>query len=142
MYRLDGTTPAPGVIIYYWQTNEAGVYAPVARQTSGSTDHGGLRGWVITDAEGAYSIYTCRPGPYPSGDLPAHLHYFVKEPDLDAVYYIDDVYFDDDPLLTAEWRALAEDRGGNGVCTVSSEGDRQTVKRDVLLGYRIPNYPR
>ena len=104
--KRDGTTPAPNVIVYYWQTDTNGYYAD-GKGTS--KRHGRIRGWVQSDAEGNYAIYTVRPAPYPNRDIPAHIHLSIKEPDIDTEYYTDSLEFDDDPLLTAEKSFLASD---------------------------------
>ncbi|MEJ5964019.1 hypothetical protein [Pedobacter immunditicola] len=30
------------------------------------------------------SLFTIRPSPYPNGDIPAHIHALIKEPDLET----------------------------------------------------------
>ena len=44
VYHLDGTTPAPNVIIYLWQTDATGYYAPSPTATGFARTHGHLRG--------------------------------------------------------------------------------------------------
>lgn len=60
-----------------------------------------------------------------------------------CTYYIDDVMFTDDSRLTPDKRAkLTLGRGGNGV--VSPRKDREgswVVRRDIVLGRAIPDYP-
>ena len=81
VYRPDGTTPAPGVIIYYYHTDRHGYYSPRDGMDERAKPHGYLRGWVKSDADGRYAIYTLRPAPYPNENAPAHIHVFIKEPD-------------------------------------------------------------
>lgn len=133
--RADGT-PVPGVVVYAYQTDATGVYP------KGATAHGRLRGWVRTDKEGRYRFDTVRPGAYPSRDNPEHVHMHVIEPGR-GTYYIDDVVFDDDPLLTAERRKwFLRGRGGSGL-TDPQKDERGTwrVRRDITLGKNIPGYP-
>lgn len=131
----DGRTPAPGIILYAWQTNAQGVYAADPAATGLSRDHGRLRGWVRTDAEGRYRLETIRPGPYPGLQMAAHIHLVVKQPDHPE-YWIDDVVFTDDPLVTAEYRARATDRGGSGIVTpVRDAAGTWQVRRDIRLEY-------
>jgi protocatechuate 3,4-dioxygenase beta subunit len=147
IYQPDGRTPAPGVLLYYYQTNGEGRYLhrpQVARSMPpnalGQT-HGYLRGWVKTDSTGRYAIYTIQPGAYPSGDEPAHIHLTVKEPGPLAEYYIDDAVFDDDPLLTTAWRRKREDRGGTGVLRTEEREGLLVGERNIILGLNIPGHP-
>jgi protocatechuate 3,4-dioxygenase beta subunit len=147
VYGPDGRTPASGVLLYYYHTNSAGRYEhrPAEQRSMppnhlGQT-HGYIRGWVRTNSNGRYSIYTIRPGTYPSRDEPAHVHLTVKEPNGLSEYYLDDFVFDDDPLLTAARRRKMENRGGSGVLRLYSRGDLQVGERDLYLGLHIPDYP-
>lgn len=131
----DGRTPAPGIVLYAWQTNAQGVYAADPAATGLARDHGRLRGWVRTDGEGRYRLETIRPGPYPGLQMAAHIHIVVKQPDHPE-YWIDDVVFTDDPLVTAEYRARATDRGGSGiVAPVRDAAGIWLVRRDIRLEY-------
>ncbi|MFD2514672.1 intradiol ring-cleavage dioxygenase [Pontibacter locisalis] len=141
IYEPDGKTPAPNIVLYYWQTNENGAYANSKELAPAARRHGYIRGWVKTDQNGQYTVYTTRPGSYPNGRNPAHIHLLIKEPDIPNEYYIDDVLFEDDPLLTEEVKNQLENKGGNGVSKVWQEKDVQKVKRDVILGKNIENYP-
>ena len=126
--------PVEGIIVYAYQTNNKGVYP------QGETWHGQLRGWAITNQNGEYSFRTVRPKAYPTRDTPEHIHLHVIEPNK-GTYYIDDVTFDDDPLLTQKYREKASCRGGCGL----SKPERDTagywkVSRLIVLGQNIPNY--
>lgn len=147
-YHQDGITPAPNVLIYYYQTNIEGryVHKPMEKRSmppneKGQT-HGYIRGWVKTDSSGRYFIYTVRPGKYPTRDFPAHIHMTIKEPNEINEYYIDDVVFDDDKLLTTAYRKKMENRTGSGVVTMVKQKDSLLVgERNIILGLNIPNYP-
>ena len=141
VYHLDGKTPASGVIIYYWQTDDNGYYSPNQNLEKGAVRHGHIRGWVKTDAAGKYAIYTVRPAPYPGRTVPAHIHTSIKEPDLSTEYYIDEFVFDDDPLLTPAERKKPERRGGSGVLRLREQSDIHVAEHDIVLGLNIPNYP-
>ena len=41
-----------------------------------------------------------------------HIHISIREPEIKNEYYIDELVFDDDPLLTTAKRAALENRGG------------------------------
>ena len=129
----DGKS-AEGIIVYAYQTNDEGIYP------EGETWHGQLRGWAITNQNGEYSFRTVRPKAYPNRDTPQHIHLHVIEPNK-GTYYIDDVTFDDDPLLSQEYREKANCRGGCGLSTPEKDTDGEwKVSRLIVLGKNIPNY--
>jgi protocatechuate 3,4-dioxygenase beta subunit len=136
----DGA-PRPGVVVYAYQTDAKGIYPPPAARTGGLSDrHGRLRGWAVSGADGRYTFETIRPGSYPSRDTPEHVHMHVIERGC-ATYYIDDVMFTDDPLLTPSLRARQPGRGGPAMVTPVQRDGRWRVTRDIRLGERIPGHP-
>ena len=141
VFNLDGRTPAPNVIIYYWQTDQNGYYSPKQGMDEKAKQHGHIRGWVKTDENGKYSIYTIKPAPYPNENIPAHIHTSIKEPNIEDEYYIDEFVFDDDKLLTGEKRKALENRGGSGVLRVLISSEIQIAEHNIILGLNIPNYP-
>lgn len=143
VYEKDGKTPAANILLYYWQTNAQGYYAPSAGLNKKAETHGHIRGWVKTNEKGEYAIYTIRPAPYPNDIFPAHIHMLVKEPGLSNEYYIDDLVFDEDPLLIPfKKKYPLENRGGSGVLRVLLQGDLQIAEHDIILGLNIPDYPK
>lgn len=138
VFHPDGR-PAEGVIIYIYHTNRKGKY-PRGTGTDKTSRHGLHRGWALSDENGQYAFYTFRPGAYPGGSDPEHIHYLIKEPDLD-IYWIDDVMFEDDPLLTPKARSRQQQRGGNGIQQAENTAGMLTVRRDIYLGKNIPNHP-
>lgn len=147
VYQADGKTPAPGVLLYYYQTNIEGRYLhrpeekrSMAPNELGQT-HGYIRGWVKTDSVGKYSIYTVRPGVYPTRDAPAHIHATIKEPNNIKEYYIDDYVFDDDELVNTQYRRKTENRAGSGVLYLVKQSNLFVGERNIFLGLNIPNYP-
>lgn len=142
VYERDGKTPAANILLYYWQTNAQGYYAASAGLNKNAEKHGHIRGWVKTNEKGEYAIYTIRPAPYPNDIFPAHIHMLVKEPGLSNEYYIDDLVFDEDPLLIPfKKKYPLENRGGSGVLRVLLQGDLQIAEHDIILGLNIPDYP-
>lgn len=142
VYKLDGKTPATNVIIYYWQTDNNGYYSPRNGMNEKAKRHGHIRGWVKTDNNGNYSIYTIRPAPYPNDISPAHIHLSIKEPNIETEYYIDELVFDDDKLLIpAKKKKPLENRGGSGILRVLISDDLQIAEHNIILGLNIPNYP-
>ncbi len=142
VYQSDGRTPAPNVIVYYWQTDEQGYYSRNSALKGTAARHGARRGWMKTGADGKYALYTNRPAPYPGQNMPAHIHLAIKEPNLPDEYYVDELVFDDDRLLTTAKRKALENRGGSGVLRPREAGGVQVAEHDIILGLHIPNYPR
>jgi protocatechuate 3,4-dioxygenase, beta subunit len=141
VYKMDGKTVAPNVIIYYWQTDNNGYYSPVNGMDEKAKRHGHIRGWVKTNEKGEYSIYTIKPAPYPNENIPAHIHISIKEPNIENEYYIDDFVFDDDKLLIGDKRKALQNRGGSGVLRVLIHEDVQIAEHNIILGLNVPNYP-
>ncbi|MFN0275929.1 MAG: hypothetical protein ACKVPJ_09305 [Chitinophagales bacterium] len=148
IYEHDGKTPAPGVLLYYYQTNTEGRYLhkPEEKRSMPPNElgqtHGYIRGWVKTDSLGRYYIYTVRPGTYPTQDAPAHIHATIKEPNNISEYYIDEFVFDDDKLLTSDYRKRMENRCGSGVLRLVQKNDLTIGERNIILGLNIPDYPK
>jgi protocatechuate 3,4-dioxygenase beta subunit len=134
VFKTDGRTPAPNVVIYVHHTNAAGVYpTPENPVSMWHRRHGYLRAWVKTNAQGEYRFVTIRPGTYPNRNDPAHIHFIIKEPERQE-YWIDDVVFTDDPLVDARYRARLENRGGNGVVTPTRDAQGTWhARRDIIL---------
>ncbi|MFN0108070.1 MAG: intradiol ring-cleavage dioxygenase [Blastocatellia bacterium] len=139
IFKLDGKTPAAGVILYVYHTNAKGDYEPAADQTA-ARRHGKLRGWMKTNERGEYKFRSIKPAAYPNRRDPAHIHPVIKEQDKNE-YYIDEYLFDDDPLLTAAERDKQEKRGGSGIIKLTKNQSGIWIgRRDIVLGKNIPNY--
>lgn len=134
-------SPAPGIVVYAYQTDARGVYPTPNGFAGAASRHGRLRGWARTGPDGDYRFDTIRPAPYPGEQLPAHVHLHVIEPGRQT-YYIDDLMFDDDPLLTQAARErLTLGRGGNGIMRpIQDANGVWQARRDIVLGRRIPGY--
>ncbi|MCC5929169.1 MAG: intradiol ring-cleavage dioxygenase [Cyclobacteriaceae bacterium] len=142
VFKTDGRTPAPNVIIYYYQTDATGYYPVKKGLDEKVKNHGSVRGWVKTDQQGKYAIYTIRPAPYPDRSTPAHIHVLIKEPNIDNEYYIDDFVFDDDPLMIeAKRKRPFENRGGSGILRTLVSDAIQIAEHNIILGLNIPDYP-
>ncbi len=148
--RIEGTIrdrngkPVEGVIVYAYHTNERGRYPtdPATKGTSAQR-HGRLRGWARSDAAGQYVFETIRPGGYPFSRDPQHIHMHVIEPGR-CTYYIDDILFKDDPRLTetkiAKHVARSRRPRDHDSRPAPSPAD-YVVRRDIVLGAKIPGYP-
>ncbi len=132
VYKPDGKTPAGDVVIYIYHTDQTGRYPVKGDEKGWGVRHGYLRGWVKTNKAGQYRFYTLRPGAYPGGDNPQHIHVIMKEPEKDP-YWIDDFHFADDPILNPAMIKRFQKRGGNGVVQPVYEEGRQVVVRNIVL---------
>lgn len=138
VYKPDGS-PAANVVIYIWHTDSTGVYPKHGDEKGFARDHGYLRGWMKTNEKGEYKFFTRRPGSYPGGKNPAHIHAVIKEPGKTA-YWIDDYLFDNDPILTQKERSKLRQRGGDGILKMKDAGNMVKSQRNIYLGKNIPNY--
>lgn len=139
IFQRDGKTPAEGVILYVYHTDNAGLYSKGAHQQH-AVRHGHLRGWMKTDKQGRYEFKTIRPASYPNSKNSQHIHPILHEPGK-GYYWIDEFVFDDDPLLTPQERNRVEKRGGSGVMKLKKNAQGVWEgKRDIVLGLNVPNY--
>jgi protocatechuate 3,4-dioxygenase beta subunit len=136
IFKKDGKTPAAGIVLYIYHTDNKGKYSPASTQTKGRR-HGHLRGWMITDAQGRYEFKTIRPASYPNSKNPQHIHPIIKESET-KVYWISDFLFDDDPLLSNQERTQVP-RGGSGIMRLTKNSEGVWIgSRDIILGFDIP----
>jgi protocatechuate 3,4-dioxygenase beta subunit len=89
------------VVLYCWHTNGEGIYPhrlsdPPNRH---AYDHGYRRGWLRTGGDGRYVIDPIRPGSYPGGGNPAHIHCVAKQPGRVRSPFVDEMRFAGDPEL-------------------------------------------
>jgi protocatechuate 3,4-dioxygenase beta subunit len=139
IFKRDGKTPAAGVILYVYHTDNTGKYSPAPKQVNAKR-HGHLRGWIKTGADGKYKFTSIRPASYPNSDAPQHIHPIIKEPGV-SHYWISEYLFDDDPNLTEEVKSKEQKRGGDGIIHLVKDDRGVWVgKRDVILGMNVPNY--
>ena len=130
VFQSDGTTPAEGITVFAYQTDRTGIYNE--RGTPGWR----LRGWAKSDAAGRFEFRTIRPGSYPRGRVPAHVHLTIEGSDLPR-RWTGELRFADDPYLReADRRAAAEKFGSVREVTV-----RDGVQH-VDLNLRIENEGR
>lgn len=131
------------MVVYHYHTDITGRYKhrPEVPESMPPIEKGQTHGWVKSNAKGQYFINTVRPGTYPTRDEPAHVHLTVKEPNEISEYYVDDMVFDDDPLLTTAKRVSLENRAGSGVVRLVKKDGLWVGERDIRLGLHIPDYP-
>lgn len=138
IFKEDGKTPAPNIILYLYQTDNKGLYSKAAGQTQ-AVRHGHIRGWVKSNAKGEYQFKTIRPASYPNSNSPQHIHPIIYEP-AKGYYWIDEYQFEDDPLLTSAARQQVSDRGGSGIIKLNKTNGTWQGKRDIILGFNVRNY--
>lgn len=139
IYKKDGKTPASGVILYVYHTDNKGLYTRAPDQKYGAR-HGHLRGWVKTNAKGEYEFRTIRPASYPNSKNPQHIHPIIYEPGK-GYYWIDEYLFTDDPILTDAEKSKVHNRGGSGIITIRKNDKGVWVgRRDIVLGLNVMSY--
>ena len=106
VYAKDKQTPLSGIKIEIHHTGADGLYAP--RSEPRGTVR--LKATMVTNDNGQYQFTTIRPGSYPSGDAPAHIHYKLSGPGIpdDAWYALE---FQDDPHVPRRRRDTEMARG-------------------------------
>lgn len=140
IYRSDGKTPAKDVILYIYHTDQAGEYPKKGDEDGWAKQHGYIRGWIRTNSDGKYRFYTLKPGAYPGGGNPSHIHPIIKEPGMKP-YWIDEYLFEGDPYITEADRKRLPQRGGPGILRVETRNNGMlSVKRDIILGLNVPGY--
>lgn len=125
VYKADGKTPAPDVLIYFYHTDRVGIYG-----RSGEHKHGKYRGWLLTNAKGKYEFRTIKPASYPNSTISSHIHMTLTGKDF-REDWVDSILFDGDKFITASERNRAGRRGGfNPILTLEKGAD------GVLCGVR------
>lgn len=101
--------PAPGHLMYFYHTDARGVYAGGEQEPRWSYKrwHGRLDGFLRTGEQGEYEIESIRPGSYPDGSEPAHIHCAVRTPEGSS-FWVMDFVFEGDPLLTEAYWSRTE----------------------------------
>jgi protocatechuate 3,4-dioxygenase, beta subunit len=138
VYAPDGVTPAPGVLLYLYHTNHAGLYAQRGGETGNGRRHGYLRGWLLSDEKGNYEVRSILPGHYPGGAIARHIHMTVKEPGRPE-YWIDNILFEGDPRISAKERAAPDGRGGPGIVTPRRGPRGELIARRNVILWRPPS---
>jgi protocatechuate 3,4-dioxygenase, beta subunit len=134
MYKADGKTAYPNIILYAYHTDSKGYYAKNGTETAAQKWHGRLHGWCKTGSDGRYTIETTRPARYPGNTIPAHIHAAIKKDD-GKMYWISDFVFSDDDLIDERYRsAMTNKIGGTGVVSIARNAENTwTGQRDIIL---------
>jgi protocatechuate 3,4-dioxygenase beta subunit len=99
--RDENGQPLRLASVIAYATDAAGRYAPATAEPADRLPR--LRAVAITDEDGFFRFVGVRPGPYASGDDPAHVHLHFDAPVHRHTYRT--VWFDGDPRITAAKRA-------------------------------------
>jgi len=134
VYKEDGSSAYPNIIIYAYQTDAKGYYSKTGTETGVQKWHGHLHGWCKTDSNGYYKIQTIRPARYPDNSMPAHIHAAIKKED-GQTYWISDFVFKDDDLVNGKYLSTITNMvGGTGVVDIQKKaGNIWAGKRDIVL---------
>tara|TARA_R110002096_G_scaffold46728_2_gene124994 strand:- start:6417 stop:7040 length:624 start_codon:yes stop_codon:yes gene_type:complete len=135
IYLADGVTPAKDVILYVFQADEDGDYE--LKRDAYRKRYVHHRGWIKTDADGSYTIYTFMPGKFVRVKELKQIHRVIKEPGK-SEYEISSFFFNDDPLipyLSLESRAKAS----QSMLRLEEEGDMHVATKDIILKDDIKN---
>ncbi len=90
---LDCATPLPGTIVDVWQASNAGCYS--ISQPCADEDPWNLRGQLLADANGEYTIESILPGYYPGRCR--HIHFRFAP--VNGPVLVTQLYFEGDPLI-------------------------------------------
>ena len=107
--------PIAGASLYIYQTDREGYYGV---KPASDNRNPRLKLFLRTDAKGAYSFDTIKPGSYPNSRIPAHIHFEVSA--AGRASNIFEIVFTGDPFITAEMRtnpAFSERPVENGKVT-------------------------
>ena len=133
IFKADGKTPYPGVILYAFHTDSEGLYSKKGTETGVQKWHGRLHGWCKTDANGFYEIQTIRPARYPDNSMPAHIHAAVRT-DKGKPIWISDYVFSDDSLVDEKYLSSIPEIGGTGVVEINKSRENIWIgKRNIVL---------
>lgn len=95
--------PLARAAVVAYNTDSSGHYVP-----PGSTHRNPrLRAVAVTSDDGWYRFNTIKPGPYPTGDDPAHIHLTITAAAHQLRYVT--FWFEGDPLITPQKRARLDD---------------------------------
>jgi protocatechuate 3,4-dioxygenase beta subunit len=87
--------PVAGASLYVYQTDHEGYYGV---KPASDSNNPRLKLFLRTDAKGAWSFGTVKPGSYPSSRNPAHIHFEVAA--SGKAPRIFEIVFEGDPFIT------------------------------------------
>jgi protocatechuate 3,4-dioxygenase beta subunit len=93
------SAPIPGASMYVYQTDAEGYYGVKPESDSARPR---LKAFLRSDARGAWTFETIRPGSYPNSRAPAHIHFEVTATGFAPRFF--EIVFEGDPFITADMR--------------------------------------
>jgi protocatechuate 3,4-dioxygenase beta subunit len=94
----DGT-PIANASLYVYQTDHEGYYGV---KPASDNRNPRLKLFLRSDARGAWSFDTVKPGSYPNSRVPPHIHFEVSAPGRESKIF--EIVFEGDPYVTQEMR--------------------------------------
>jgi protocatechuate 3,4-dioxygenase beta subunit len=94
----DGA-PIGGASLYVYQTDHEGYYGV---KPASDNRNPRLKLFLRTDTLGRWSFETIKPGSYPNGRVPAHIHFEVSAPGRAPLIF--EIVFEGDPFVTSDMR--------------------------------------
>jgi protocatechuate 3,4-dioxygenase beta subunit len=116
--RLPDGAPASGVVVFAYQTDKDGIYAPM-----GNSDPWRLKTWAKTDAAGRFELTTIHPGPYPRMTIPPHIHLSFEATCCGR--QLVDLMFEGDPFITPAFKTRFAKAGEHGVYATAKKAGGQ-----------------
>ena len=95
----DGS-PVSGASLYVYQTDHEGYYGV---KPASDNRNPRLKLFLRSDARGAWSFSTVKPGSYPNSRVPPHIHFEVSAPGRGAKIF--EIVFEGDPFVTPAMRS-------------------------------------
>ena len=99
---LDGA-PVANASLYVYQTDHEGYYGV---KPASDNRNPRLKLFLRSDARGAWSFETVKPGSYPNGRVPAHIHFEVSAAGRTPRVF--EIVFEGDPFVTNDMRRNAD----------------------------------
>jgi len=115
----DGSA-SPGALVYFYHTDARGDYGPNDAHVplvGSDNNYARLFGYAVTDSNGTIEIQTIRPGGYPDYAAPEHIHLRMWCRDNRCTG--GEMWFEDDPRITREWREEAARDRAIVICPVT-----------------------
>jgi protocatechuate 3,4-dioxygenase beta subunit len=88
--------PIADASLYVYQTDHEGYYGV---KPASDNRNPRLKVFLRSDARGAWSFNTIKPGAYPGGQVPAHIHFEVSAPGLAPKVF--EIVFAGEPFVTS-----------------------------------------
>ena len=128
----EGCLPLPGAQVDVWHCDARGVYSSVSDNTGNTVGQTFLRGYQVTDAEGAARFLTVYPGWYTGRAV--HIHFKVRTTGSDGnAYEFTSQWFFDDALSDQVFTQLPYANKSGRRMLNSSDGIYRAAGDQLLL---------